>query len=271
MSARKMRCSRNLLAVLVAAGSLACASAANANLLLNGSFEQPPVPASSLTCGSSFNTACQGYFSPDEPCFAGGDDIAGWSVIGLGGICTPEGKPTAVIMQLGNGYTEPDFGNGQTLHFFAQNGTQSLDLTGEGNEGYNGVKQSITSNIGDEYRISFYIGHQYSQAPGYGNGTLIPTSVDLWIDGQFVETLLNSNDTPENVNWKKFFYDFTATDILTTFAFISSTALGNNYAGLDNVVVNDLSTVPEPGSLPILAAGLAAFLFVGRVMARRAR
>jgi len=39
-------------------------------------------------------------------------------VIGKGG-----GFGTAVVMQLGNGYTEPDFGNGKTLHFLAQNGT----------------------------------------------------------------------------------------------------------------------------------------------------
>src|SRR5215472_2157065 len=134
MRVRKMRLPPSLPAALILAGSV---SAAHANLLVNGSFESPPVPSSSLTCGPVFNTACQGYFSPDQPGFPGhpSDDIAGWSVIGKGGA-----SGTAVVMQLGNGYTEPDFGNGKTLHFSAQNGTQSLDLTGEGNEGSNGVK-----------------------------------------------------------------------------------------------------------------------------------
>ena len=269
MRTGKMRLRRNLPAALAAAASLTVAPAAHANLLVNGSFDLPPVPSSSLTCGAVFNTACQGYFSPDQPGFPGhpSDDIAGWSVIGKGG-----GVGTAVIMQLGNGYTEPDFGNGKTLHFFAQNGTQSLDLTGEGNEGYNGVKQSISSVIGDEYRLSFYVGHQYSQAPGYGNGTLIPSSVDFWLNGVFINTYTNTTDTPENVSWQKFIYNFSATDILTTFAFISSTPLGNNYAGLDNVIVRDVTNVvAEPGSLPLLAVGMAVFVFVGRIVTRRVR
>ena len=268
MARRRMLWSRSLPAAFMVAGSLIAATAAHANLLVNGSFELPPVPSSSLTCGSFFNTACQGYFSPDQPGFPGppSDNIAGWSVIGKGG-----GFGTAVIMQLGNGYTEPDFGNGKTLHFFAQDGTQSLDLTGEGNEGYNGVKQSISSITGDEYRVSLYVGHQYSQAPGYGNGTLIPASVDFYIDGLFVQTFTNSNDTPQNVTWQKFVYNFTAADILTTFAFISSTPLGNNYAGLDNVLVQDTSTVPEPGSLPLFAVGMAVFVLTRRAIARRAR
>ena len=265
MSAGKVRIWRYVPAALAVASSFATASVAHANLLLNGSFEMPGVPASSLTCGSVFNTDCQGYFSPDQPGFPGhpSDDIAGWSVIGKGGA-----NGVAVIMQLGKGYTEPDFGNGQTLHFSAQNGKQSLDLTGEGNQGANGVKQSIPSIIGDLYRISFSVGHQYSQAPGYGNG---PTSVDFYIDGLLVNTFANSNDTPENINWQKFVLDFTATDILTTFAFINSTALGNNYSGLDNVVVRDISRVPEPGTLPVLAIGMAAFVFAGRRIARRAK
>ena len=146
------------------------AAPANANLILNGSFETPGVPSSSLTCGSVFNTACQGYYSPDQTGFPGGgsDQIAGWSVIGKDAGTFGPGTPYASIMQLGNGYTETDFGpTGGTLHFNAQDGTQSLDLTGEGNQGANGVKQSFASTTGTEYFLSFYLGHQDTRADGY--------------------------------------------------------------------------------------------------------
>jgi len=86
-----------------------------------------------------------------------------------------------------------------------------------------------------------------------------------------VNAYTNGPDTPENVNWQKFIYEFSATNILTTFAFISSTPLGNNLVGLDNVIVHDISMVPEPGSLPVLVAGFVAFVFADRMMARRVR
>src|SRR3954470_20893583 len=88
------------------------ATPAAANLLLNGSFETPVVPGSSLTCGAVFNTDFQGYFSPDQPGFPGGpSDINGWSVVGKGGA-----SGVAVILQLGPNYTETN-GSGGTLHF----------------------------------------------------------------------------------------------------------------------------------------------------------
>ena len=45
----------------------------------------------------------------------------------------------------------------------------------------------------------------------------------------------------------------------------------NPLLGLDNVIVHDISMVPEPGSLPVLVAGFVAFVFADRVMARRVR
>jgi len=181
-----------------------------------------------------------------------GGNIGGWSVIGKGGAAG-----ASVVLLLHSNYDEPDnSGNGATLHFRAQNGIQALDLTGEGNQGLtNGVKQSITSTPGHVYEISFYIGNQFDDAPGYSH----PSSITFYVNGNLVGTYTNSWNTPEQVNWRQFTYDFTAFTNLTTFAFLNSTPLGDNYAGLDNVFLRDLSLVPEPASIALFAVGILVF------------
>jgi len=231
---------------------LAAAPSAWANLLVNGSFEEPVVPGTS-SCGPYSN--CLG--------FNVGDNISGWTVVGKGGA-----PGASVVMSLGSNYTEPDnSGNNATLHFYPVHGVQAIDLTGEGNQGLtNGIKQSVTTIAGDPYELSFFVGHQYDQAPGYAGAS----SVVLYINGVAIETLTNPNDTPENVNWLQFVYDFTAPTNFTTIAFLNGTNVGNNYAGLDNVVFHPLNiTVPEPGTLALLLAGLGGLTVVRRRKAAR--
>jgi len=232
------------------------ANPASANLVLNGNFEMPVVPGSSLTCGPIFNTDCQGYYSPDQPGFPGGpSNIGGWSVIGKGGV-----PGAAVVLQLGNNYTETN-GAGGTLHFHAQSGNQSLDLTGEGNQGLtNGVKQSVATGSGLAYRLSFYVGNQDNNAPGYTN----PSSIVLFIDGSVIDTFTTATNTPNDVSWQHFQYDFTAASALTTIAFLNGTGVGDNYAGLDHVFLSARSAVPEPGTLGLILSGVAASFFLRR-------
>ena len=234
---------------------------ARANLLLNGSFESPVVPGFSLTCGASFNTDCQGYYSPDQPGYPGGpSDIGGWSVIGKGGA-----SGIAVVLQLGNNYTETNAA-GAPLYFHAQNGNQSLDLTGEGNQGLtNGVKQSVATSSGLDYRLSFYVGNQDDSAPGYPN----PSSIVLYIDSNAIDTFTTADNTANDVSWRHFQYDFTAASALTTIAFLNGTAIGDNYAGLDHVVLSTLSAVPEPGTFGLILSGMAAAFTLRRRKAAR--
>jgi hypothetical protein len=230
--------------------SLAVIPAAHANLILNGDFESPIVPSSSVTCGVAFNTQCQGFYSPDQinPPAAGpfviGDD---WAVVGKGGA-----SGVAVVMQLGNGYTE------NALRFDAQNGNQSLDLTGEGNQGANGVKQSVATVIGTHYLLSFYLGRQDPLAPGYEIG---PSALDLILNQDAPINFINSSTFSNDIAWQQFTFDFTATTALTTIAFLNATGVGNNFAGLDNV---DLEAIPEPASLALFGLGLSALLFLRR-------
>ena len=158
----------------------------------------------------------------------------------------------AVVMQLGNGYTE----NG--LHFDAQNGTQSLDLTGEGNQGANGVKQSVSTVVGQQYVLSFYIGRQDPAAPGYEIG---PSAIDFVLNQDAAITYTDTDVFSNDIAWKHILFGFTATTSMTTFAFLNATGVGNNFTGLDNV---DLEAIPEPGTLGLLGLGLTSLIFLRR-------
>ena len=232
-------------------GACLAAAPARANLLVNGSFEDPIVSGGSA-CGSYFD--CLG--------FNVGDDISGWTVVGKGASGVP------VVMLLGSNYAEPDFsGNNATLHFYPVHGIQAIDLTGEGNQGLtNGIKQSLTTIAGNPYQLSLIIGHQYDQAPGYAG----PSSVLLYVNGIAIETLTNPNDTAENVNWMQFVYDFAAPTNFTTIAFLNGTGLGNNYAGLDNVILTAPNFIPEPGTLALFLGGLATLSVLRRRKAAQA-
>jgi hypothetical protein len=243
-----MRFPKLLCAALVVS-CIAVAPAAQANLILNGSFESPVVPSLSLSCGSAFNTQCQGYYSHDQgnPPALALFAIAGWSVIGLGGA-----DSVAVVLQLGNGYTEG------ALRFDAQDGTQSLDLTGEGNQGANGVKQSVSTIIGMPYMLSFYLGREDPLAPGYELG---PSALEFVLNQDAPITFTDTDAFSNDIAWKQFVFGFTATTATTTFAFLNATGAGNNFAGLDNV---DLEAIPEPGTLALFGIGFGILLLLLR-------
>ena len=235
------------------------------NLIYNGDFtpyngDTPTEPTSSDFCGPF--AYCVGYYNLGQ----GGKDYIGSVTSDLNGTAwmllpaTPSGFPD--IMVLGSQYTEPLYQNGNptgTLQFTPLAGTQqSLDLTGEGNEGDNdGVKQQVSTVAGHMYDLSFYLGHQYGDADGYSNG---PAALTLYINGQDVGVFQNDlNTNVDNITWQLDSYQFLATGDSTTIAFQNATAIGNNYAGLDGV---SLYAVPEPATFVLLVTGLAGVLLL---------
>lgn len=230
--------------VLIAFFLIAIPASAD-NLLLNGSFESPIVPADSF-CGPYAD--CIGYHNGVN------DNIDGWLVIGKSGI-DGNGDPIpgspASILQLGYNYQEPKNMTNEVLNFHPQDGLQSVDLTGEGNQGLdNGIKQSVATIPGTVYGLSFWVGHQDPTADGY---TLGPAMIGLVINQDLPIIFSNNGVTTDDVTWQMFNYYFTATGGLTTIAFLNETPVGNNLAGLDNVT---LAAVPEPGTMILLGSGL---------------
>jgi hypothetical protein len=233
--------------LLICAGGIP-SYADSINLIVNGSFEAPITPASS-TCG--IYADCLGFHNG----VAGNDNISGWQLIGKGGV-DGDGAPIpdapSTIMLLGYNYTETDNGTGLPLYFHPQDGLQSVDLTGEGNQGTtNGIKQAVDTNIGSVYMLTFWYGNQISTAPGYTG----PSALALYVDGDEIGAFAGAGNGVEDVSWTPYSYQFTASSTQTVIAFLNDTPYGNNFAGLDNVA---LSTVPEPASFALLVIAVAS-------------
>jgi len=112
--------------IAAAAVAFCLVSPARANLLTNGSFETPIVPAGSFT---NFPT--------------GSTLITGWTVIG---------PPVSVVS-----------GTFDTPFFPAQDGAQWLDLTGP-TSGGGGVQQAVATTPGQTYNLSFFVGTGFGTA-----------------------------------------------------------------------------------------------------------
>src|SRR5689334_12952619 len=93
----------SLLGVMIAVACVLPADATPLNLLINGDFESPSVPPTSM-CGPYAN--CLGFHNG----VAGNDNIGGWQLIGKGGVDangTPIPGAPATVLLLGYDYTEP--------------------------------------------------------------------------------------------------------------------------------------------------------------------
>jgi Protein of unknown function (DUF642)/PEP-CTERM motif len=224
---------RRLLIGLVLLPLLLAARSSNANLLVNGSFEQP-VATSGLNCGGIAN--CQGFNIGDQI------GTSAWTAVGPG----PTDPTKTPIIILTNLYNEGGY------FFQPEDGNQSIDLTGMSNQGLNGVEQTVATTPGAAYSLTFWIGH-HAQDPNFYNGAAAAT---LDIDGTPVGVFSNNDAPPPNLlAWKEFTFDFTAAGATTQIDFFNAvSSLSQNEVGLDNVV---LTAVPEPGSIALLAGGLA--------------
>jgi hypothetical protein len=214
------------------AAAVVMASPACANLITNGSFEshlQALPPGSFIIVPAGDSTT-----------------ITGWTVFG-----------TADDVAL----DETNYFQSGS-HFPAEDGSVSLDLTGTSPNTGQGVEQTVATNVGDGYTLTFYVGNVDNTNFNYG-----PTStVGVLINGTQVTTCVNS-DRVTDQDWVLCSYNFTADTASTTIGFENLDPASDFSNGLDNVSLSDVRpvrNVPEPPSLVLFATLILGLLALQR-------
>jgi hypothetical protein len=142
------------------------------------------------------------------------------------------------------------------LVFEAQDGRNSLDLTGTGNSGpADGIYQDIATVAGQVYTLSFYVGHATSTG-SLGSTYGDPATMRVSIGGGPVQDFVNDDRVTSGIAWKQFTETFTATGDTTRIAFTNG--LGNDYLGLDDVSLTNPAATPEPASWMMAILGFGA-------------
>jgi Protein of unknown function (DUF642) len=196
-----------------------------ADLIANGSFEttSPVVPA------GSFN-----LYTPGQT------GLTGWTIVG--------GSGTNIAVVNGT-FTEAG------ISFPAESGSNWVDLTGLVSNSSEGVAQTIATNIGDSYTLTFWVGNVDSPSTGFGVTSTADVSANSTSLGAFTNNCTTCTTT---LAWEQFSNTFTATSTSTTLTFLNGDPTNDNSNGLDNVslVDNGPSTVPEPSLIVLLGSAL---------------
>ena len=202
--------------LLATAATITAALATHAASLVNGSFETGTFPDNERDRG--FTLLAPGL-----------SEIEGWTVSSsfLIWIATPNIYPVTPF-----------------------DGSFCLDLGGIGIGGFGGVYQSITTVIGQQYRLSFQLGTQQRLAGDQGPISVLAGAGATTLPFTFIPS------GPET-QWGGFDLDFTAINTSTSIHIIGDSTVGRRYIFLDRVSVD---TVPEPSSAVLLFLGAAICL-----------
>lgn len=198
---------------------------ATASLLTNGSFELGTL----VNDGNSTMT-----FS------AGPTNITGWTAVGRQVSWIEAGNPFGLS---------------------AQDGSRFLDLTAYiAGPPFGGVTQTISTNAGQQYVVSFFLGTYTLRWGGP------PVSIVASAGGTSQTFTVSTTSTAST--WTPFSMLFTASSANT--AIMLTGAAGFNYIGLDNVGVDAAgTTTPEPLSYALIAIGLGLLGLAGRGRSKR--
>ena len=119
--------------------------------------------------------------------------------------------------------------NGNPFGLTAKDGKRFLDLTDyQAGSPYGGIRQTIATIPGRNYRLSLYLGSATNQGR--------PSAVTVTAGG--ASTTFTGPATGTNNDWDPYSFDFVAMDAATTVSVVG--VVGNHYIGLDDVSVEDL-------------------------------
>ena len=167
----------------------------NADFIVNGSFENPPVSAGSFL---NFN--------------AGSTAITGWTVVGVDSALV-----SGSFSQSG-------------ITFNAHSGAQWIDLAGQAsNSSFSGVTQDVATVVGQSYLLSFFVGSAKD------NSVFFPVTIDLSINNGARESFTNPNAPNNHLDWMGFTKSFTATSATTNITFFNGGLSNNYLSALDSV------------------------------------
>ena len=219
--------------------TLGLGGACDAATIINGDFETP-------------NPGNSGFINYPSP-----GSFGGWDVVG-------PASDVAVSLN-----SNPAFGGG---FFPAQSGSQWVNLIGNDsshNGAATGVQQSVLTDIGQSYVLSFWVGNNFQIFP---EGTFSTSTVNVTINGSPIFTATNSTivrrDTDQvplqNLFWQQFSTTFQATTANTTIGFLNGDPAGDHINGLDNIAIGDaVASTPLPAALPLFATGLGVMGLFG--------
>lgn len=194
----------SLLALAISAGG---AGAEAANLLANGDFEAPPVPAGSFTR------------------FATGSLISGWRVVGAAGN----------VDLISGTYVSGAF------TATPRSGQQWLDLTGISHTA-TGVAQTVPTTAGRLYELSFHVGNVVNPGGPLGVTSLLR----VFVNGTPLMTATNGAGAGQNkVVWRRFSATIVASGPNTTITFLNGDSAADDSCGLDDVTLIPLFAVGE--------------------------
>jgi Protein of unknown function (DUF642)/PEP-CTERM motif len=194
---------------------------AKANLITNGSFETPVVPVGGFTNFPSGSTL-----------------ITGWTVVGAaGGVSVVSGAFSQ-----------------ECCTFPAENGSQWLDLTGDGTNSIEGVEQTVATTVGTRYTLTFWVGNVFDPTGIFGTTSTVDVRLG-GLSGTLLGAFTNSSTTMGTQVWEQFTTSFVAVGSSTTLDFLNADPPTDNSNGLDNIVLTASSAVPEPGTLLLFGSG----------------
>jgi Protein of unknown function (DUF642)/PEP-CTERM motif len=222
---------------LVTLAAVMLTSVAQAQLILNGSFE-----SSGIT----------GTITPSFVYYNANNQIANWTIYG-GDI---NANPSFTQVTIHNGDLLGDLVGG--TFSYAQDGTYYLDLSGQGTHAT--IYQDFATVPDTQYELSFYIGASSDHPPA--------ATINVKLDG--IASLLNNTLTPNapttHIDWSLQTFLFTADSSTTRLSFLDVGPSGNgsytdnNTSFVDNIRV---TAVPEPSTYGMfLGAGMLGLAFL---------